>query len=116
MKVIDKIKKCIIGIGSFFVAIKSKVFANSMIKMKIDPIQPELPSALYGIPRVSTAEKIVIIIQLFLIPIAMLIGLIIYLKRSKDNKITKILGIVGVIVLIVGIYLIFGDELIYLRG
>ena len=103
MKIVKKIKKVLIGIGTFFLTISTKV--NGI----------EIP--LYGMPnpepvRSDLIKKIWNICRMFIIPIALLIGIIIYLKKSKSSKKKKILVILGIIALIALLYF-FVNKIIY---
>ena len=95
MKMFEKVKKCIIGIGTSLLAIPARVFASSIVSL-VNP-QPD-----YGVvigPRQSAITMILKIVKFFIIPIAILVGLVTYLKKSKSSKTIKILVTIGIIVI-----------------
>ena len=93
-KKFNKIKKIFLIIVAFLSSMWSKVFAGE--------IQP-----LYGpgntgteLPKVSVGERILSFCKNFIVPIAFLIGIIIYFKKSKTSiekkiVIAFIIGILG---------------------
>ena len=87
-------KKKNVGIIDSLIALKSKVFAASMITMPI----------LYGPPRPSILEISLKVFQTIIAPILFLIGIIIYLKKSKSSKKRKVITTIILILLLVGIY------------
>lgn len=102
-KILDKIKRIFIMIEAFCISMSAKVFATDVVQ----DIQ-----AMYGIPKEETKLsfiliKIVNIIDFVIIPIAFIIGTIIYLKKSSKSVSKKILMIVlAFILVVVGIILI----------
>lgn len=92
------IKRIFLMIGTFFTSIYTKVFA-------FDPIQPMygIPAEpdLYGVPRPETIPLIWRIAKGLVIPIALIIGLIIYFKKSKSSKKKKIImSIISIVIVI----------------
>ena len=86
MKVVEKIEKSLIGIGTVLSLLPIKVLAISDSMMRI--------SAAYGVQepvRNNLISSIWNICRMFIIPIALLIGIIIYLKKSKSSKRRKII-------------------------
>lgn len=97
MKILEKIKKVFLSIGVFLVTLPTKIwavnmenFANHALEM-----QPE-----YGviepipIPRTYTIlENIGKIISIIIIPLIFIIGIIIYLKKSKSSKLRKVISV-----------------------
>ena len=86
MKVVKKKKKSLIGIGTVLSLLPIKVFARSDSMMRISPA--------YGVQepvRNNLISSIWNICRMFIIPIALLIGIIIYLKKSKSSKRRKII-------------------------
>ncbi len=92
MKTIERLKKGLIGMGAFFLTIPTKVFAT---QIEVGP--------LYGIPDPRPVKNSIILnlCKIFLIPIALLlIGIIIYLKKSKSSIKRKIIIVLVVICMI----------------
>ena len=102
MKIVERIKKGLTGIGAFLLTIPAKVFA-----IEIDP-----PAALYGVPSPRVVDIIWTIAKFFIIPIALLIGLIIYFKKSKSSKKKKILVTIGIIAITAILYFVI-NKIIY---
>ena len=100
MKILEKIKKKIIGIGTFLITIPVKVFAVELMD-----IQPE-----YGVqqpvpklePASTIGNNIWNVCKTLVIPLILLIGIIIYFKRSKSTVKKKIF----ITILIISIVLI----------
>lgn len=92
MKVVEKIKKGLMGIGAFLLTIPTKVFA---VGLDIDrtPI-------LYGMPEPNPEPESLIlknilnICRIAVIPLALIIGIAIYLKKSKSSKKRKIITVI----------------------
>lgn len=104
MKVIEKIKKGLIGIGTFVSLLSSKVFATPL------DLRNEfyIPTA-YGVPESESkylVKNILFICRMFVIPIALLIGIIIYLKKSKSNIKRKIITILITLLIVAVLYFI----------
>lgn len=96
MKIVERIEKGLIGIGAFLLTIPTKVFAIDYMD-----IQP-----MYGIQepepvRSNLVNSIWNICRMFIIPIALLIGIIIYLKKSKSSKKRKIITVLITISIVV---------------
>ena len=106
MKIVERIKKGLMGIGVFLLTIPTKVFAinDSMRGIAIDPA--------YGIPdpvkpvRNNIISNILNICRMFIIPIALLIGIIIYFKKSKSSKKRKIITVLITICIVAILYLV----------
>lgn len=111
MKFLSKIKKIIISIGIAIISIPKKVFAVAVNPSDIVQDLYGPPSAvLYGVP--SPVNPTWNISKLFVIPLALIIGLIIYFKKSKSTVKKKIIITILVIMITVAIYLI-GDKIHY---
>lgn len=91
-------KKKKAGIVASLIAMSSKAFGA--------------PQILYGTARLgpSTLEIGLRVLQVIIVPILFLIGIIIYLKKSKANKKKKIITTIIFILLLVGIY--YGIEVL----
>lgn len=103
MKVLEKVKKGLISFGVWLMMLPSRIFATNIY-----------PDPLYGlsakdlemerIKQESLMKRDIINkCKMVLIPLVVLIGIIIYLKKSKASKKKKILvvcGIVGIAVIV----------------
>ena len=107
-KFISKTKRVI---GSIVLAIIS--FPNKILAV-INPIDIESePGPKFGIPiQITVMATVWKIARNFIIPIALLIGLIVYFKKSKSSKKKKVLVTIGIIAITVILYLIV-DKNIY---
>ena len=103
MKKIERLKKGLTGIGTFLLTIPTKVFAAQDVETMQDLYGPP-PSANQGI-----LTNILKIARVCIIPIAALIGLIVYFKKSKSSKKTKILVTIGIICIAVILFLVIND-------
>lgn len=104
-KFISKVKKVIVAIVLAIISFPNKIFAAMIPNEEIFP--PDNVQYLYGPPPVSlygVARRI--IARTFIIPIALLIGLIIYLKKSKSSKKKKILVTIGIIAITAILYFV----------
>lgn len=106
IKVLDKIKKGLIGIGGFLLTIPTKVLA-----MRVDDTMMIVP--LYGPakepPKPSVIEIISKIARDFMLPIVLLVGIIIYFKKGEDGRKKRILMSIGIILLITVLYFAIND-------
>lgn len=99
MKIVERIKKCLMVIGTFLLTVPTKVFATTRGDIDIAPA--------YGIPAsVESKNNMLNIFRMFIIPIVLLIGIIIYLKKSKSSKKKKILITIGIIAITAILYFI----------
>ena len=107
MKIIDRIKKGLIGIGTFLLTIPTKVFAlyDSEIAELYGVAQP-IAQPEYGIPKTGPIIIIWKLARIFIIPIALFIGLIIYLKKSKSSYKTKIITVLVTICIVAILYVL----------
>lgn len=101
MKVVERIKKGLMGIGVFLLTIPTKVFAVGYMD-----VQP-----MYGIREPEPVRNNLInsiwnICRMFIIPIALLIGIIIYLKKSKSSKKRKIITVLITIGIVAILYFV----------
>lgn len=105
MKILNKIKKIIIGIGLFLYTLPSKMLAYSY--GMIDKLQPD-----YGVPHESPIYESTMwkVFQFILLPIILLIGLVIYIKKSKSSKKRKIAVVIIAVIALILIYII-GDKI-----
>lgn len=110
MKILSKLKSVIVGVGIGILTFANKVFAISP-DMIIDPGMIETA---YGIPRPSPSpiRMIIRIAKTFIIPIAVIVGLLIYFKKSKSSKKKKLLVTLGVVAITAMLYWIV-SKIIY---
>lgn len=108
MKTIERCKKGIIGIGTFLLTIPTKVFA---VGLDITP-QPAYGVDYPNVARIRPIVAIWRIVKTFIIPVALVIGLIIYFKKSKSSKKKKIIVTLITIAITALIYFI-ANKIIY---
>lgn len=80
-----KVKKVVASIIAFFTALPVKVLST------YTSLQPQID---YGIPRQELGNRTELywnIVKIFVIPITLLLGLLIYVKRKPESKIKKFL-------------------------
>ena len=110
MKIGERIKKGLIGMGTFLLTIPTKVFAVG-IDIDRTPI-------LYGMPEPNPEPESLIlknilnICRIAVIPLALIIGIVIYLKKSKSSTKKEILVTLGIVALTALIYFII-NKIIY---
>ena len=109
MKLIERIKKDLIGLGTFLLTTSTKVFAKDSWE-----IQPDY--GVYNVKEIpvntSLKYKIWNICRIYVIPIVLLIGILIYFKKSKSSKKKKILVTIGIISITAILYFII-NKIIY---
>lgn len=101
-KVLRMVKNKLVVVGTFLLSLPTKVFAISDYMMR--------PDILYGIPEPkqpvnSVWSNIWNICKIFIIPIALLVGIIIYIKKSKNSKKRKVVTVLIVLAIVTLIYL-----------
>lgn len=99
MKLIKKIKNWLTMVGIFLLTLSTKVFA-------LDPREIAIDVSLYAVPKPREEilrEKIWMITHKFVIPIILVIGLIIYFRKSKSSTKKKIIVSILVIIPIIAI-------------
>lgn len=111
MKIISKIYKVMVSIAIAIISFPSKIFA-ALDPSAIQDLYGPPPVALYGVARPSTVTIIWRIARTFVIPIALLIGIIVYFKKSKSSTKKKILVTLGIVALTALIYFII-NKIIY---
>lgn len=96
MKIIKKIRNIFIMTGLFIISVCSKARAA------LAPVDEGFVPATYAPDRPPSKLSILYeIFKLLIIPIAIIIGLITYYKKSKNNKYKKLIKIlVGIIIVI----------------
>lgn len=111
-KFISKVKKVIVAIVLAIISFPNKIFAALDPYAIQDLYGPPPVATLYGIERPNTLTIIWRIARTFIIPIALLIGLIIYFKKSKSSTKKKILVTIGIIVITAILYFVV-NKIIY---
>ena len=100
MKIIKKLKKAIIGIWTYLITMPTKILA----------VEPA-----YGInDPYREKEALWECIILFIFPVSLLIGIIIYFKKSKSSIIKKIMTLIIILLSIINIILLMSNMNIYL--
>ena len=110
-KIIKLLKKICLGIAGFFSIIYTKVLAVEMQMVEIlygPPVQD-----LYGVPRTNTTPLFWRFARSLFIPLAFIIGIIIYLKNSSAPKYKKFITVL--ISLIIVILVCFGINYIIIN-
>lgn len=97
-KIINKIKKILEIVGAFLFALSKKVQASAPPLYGLAPSEPrELTS--------NNMAPLLNILRLFIIPIVLVIGLIVYLVKSKSSKQKKI--VISICTLLAGMIAYF---------
>ena len=102
MKIIKKIKKVIVSATMAIMLLHKKIFVTA--------IDPSSFTALYGPPNEqilygvrSPISSIWNIAKIFIIPLALIIGFIIYFKKSKHSTKRKMITMIIVLLIVVAI-------------
>ena len=104
MKLIKRIKKGLMLIGTFLLTISTKVFAVGL-NVYIEPV-------LYGMPEPDPEPKSLIlknilnICRIAVIPLVLIIGIVISLNKSKRSKEEKIITVIISIAIAIALYFI----------
>lgn len=106
---VSRIKKIIFSITVAIISFPSKIFAAIDPSAIQDLYGPPPTSTLYGVYRPSPVTIIWKIARTFVIPIALLIGIIIYFKKSKSSKKKKILVTFGIVALVLLLYFVVNE-------
>lgn len=103
MKILSKLKKVIIGIGAFVIALPMKIYGalNSQVEVIYEPSS----QCLYGVAREEDPGLILGVLRMLIIPILLIIGLITIIKNKKMSKTSKI--IISIIAILIAIILFF---------
>ena len=89
-KIINRFKKIFIMIGAFCFSIYTKVFAIVRTQPAYGiPLEPDL----YGVPRPNEIPMLWKITRGLIIPIAFVIGVIIYFKKSSSSTLRKVITV-----------------------
>lgn len=104
MKILSKVKSVIIGIGIGILTFANKVFAISPMNMiEMDTV------ALYGVAKPNPVRVIFKIAKVFVIPVALIVGLLIYFKKSKSSKKKKAIVTLITLIIVAIIYVILNN-------
>lgn len=107
MKILSKLKSVIVGAGIGILTFANKVFAISPMNMiELDTV------TLYGVAKPNPVKVIFKIARVFVIPVALIVGLLIYFKKSKSSKNKKLLVTLGIIAITAILYFIV-NKIIY---
>ena len=102
MKIAERIKKGLIGLGVFLLTIPTKAFAIGSVFDRT-PI-------LYGMPEPNPKpiilKNILNICRIAVIPLALIIGIVIYLKKSRSSKKRKIITVLIIIGIVVSLFFV----------
>ena len=101
MKVIERLRKGLIGVGAFLLTILTKGFA----------VDCKALTPMYGIPdrepvKNNFSDSVWNVCRMFVIPIALLIGIIIYMKKSKSSNKRKIITVLVTIGIVAILYFV----------
>ena len=94
MKIKEKLKKCITGVGIFFTTITTKVFAKTNTDIQkvlnvLDDSYNMRGASLYGLERpwqYTVSNGLLKICEFIAIPLILIIGAIIFIQRKKNIK------------------------------
>lgn len=106
MKLKHKIKNIFMMMITGIIGLYSKVFAyNDDFVSKANSWKTRTAATLYGVetPEVVGHD----FIKIFVIPIALLVGIFVYLIKSKSSKKRKIITVSIILLLVIVIYIIF---------
>lgn len=99
MKIVERIKKGLIGIGAFLLTIPTKVVATA-----------DITPVLYGMPAPNPKsiilKNILNILKIAVIPLILIIGIVIYLKKSRSSKKRKIITVLIIIGIVMILYFV----------
>ena len=96
MKLIEKLKKAIIGIGTFLITIPTRLFAE------ISTFEQTLN---HEEEKIEQIYEMWFFLKNIIIPFSILIGIIVYWKKSKKSKKNKI--IMSLIIILLAIFITY---------
>ena len=97
MKILEKLKKVFWGVGVFWTTLPMNVYGLTPL-YGIEKPKPE--------PKESILENIGKIISIIIKPLILIIGIIIYLKKSQSSKLRKFITVL--LAVMIAILLCFG--------
>lgn len=116
MKVFKKLKKIFCGLGIIGLSIFSKIYAA----LSQDEMLSLTPVPVYGVPKRNTGfvvlKNILNIFRIFIIPLILLIGIIIYIKKSRASKTKKIITVICFIILAILLFFIISSIVYYIEN
>lgn len=112
-KVISLLKKIFLIMGTFLISVYTKVFAINVMDAQTMYGIPMEPDLLYGVPRPNEIPMLWKIAKGLIIPLAFIIGIIIYFKKSSSSRTKKIITVF--LALIIVILACFGTNYIINR-
>ena len=99
-KLMNWIKKIFLMVGLFLNSVYTRVLASDIIG-NIEVLYGPPPQELYGVVGVSKIQNFWKILRGLIIPIAFIIGVIVYFKKSTSSVSKKIITILIVLAIIV---------------
>ena len=113
-KILKKLKTAFMLVLSFFITLPVKLFAaNNDMDMQ-ELYGPPPKSLSHNDPAdISFFEIFIKFISFVFIPVAVIVGLIIYFKKSKSQLKVKILITVGILIILTILYIIFYNNFLY---
>ena len=87
MKIKEMFKKITAGIGTFFATVTSKVFAAPDLNATINMVEPAYGIPDPKIPNTPFYVPLLNFLQIITIPIIIILGIIIFVKKRKKQKI-----------------------------
>ena len=107
MKDFSRLKKAIIGIGTFVIALPVKIYGA--MEDAITPLYGPPSQKLYGPQGVEPSKWIILldVIRIIIIPILLIIGLVAIIKSKKISKDSKAIMALVVIIIAIILFLIF---------
>ena len=102
MKIKEMFKKITAGIGVFLATVTSKVFAAFDLESHIEP-EYGIPTPSPKIPNTPFYVPLLNFLQIITIPIIIILGIIIFVKKRKNQKIQifKVVLITAIIIFII---------------
>ena len=103
MKIKEMFKKITAGIGVFLATVTSKVFAAFDLESHIAEPEYGIPTPSPKIPNTPFYVPLLNFLQIITIPIIIILGIIIFVKKRKNQKIQifKVVLITAIIIFII---------------
>ena len=103
MKIKEKLKKCITGVGAFFTTITTKVFATDVNSILMEINGASAGEELYGIVNPLQdvylfSNYVLKICKFLVIPLVLIIGLIVIIQKKEDIKLENLKKAIIIIV------------------
>lgn len=98
MKIIDNFKKFIVSCGTAILSLPNKIFG---VEQELYGPPPTIGiGTMYGVEPVHD-NTINNIVKFFIIPLAFIIGIIIYFKKSKSKVLKKVFVAISVLIALI---------------